>query len=119
MTAKRNTTSTCPHCGKSFRQDGIGRTRLFCSDACKTAAHRAAQRQHRATHYAEVSAHYLAGEIGTYEGSGDYAGADALRRLAAHHRLTLDEARITAKRTEAERLQHSLDALSSFVTHPL
>ena len=37
---KRDTFTTCPVCGEIFKQDGIGRMRKYCSDACKMKAHR-------------------------------------------------------------------------------
>ena len=49
-TAKRHTISTCPVCGEVFKQDGIGRMRKFCSDACKMRAHRR-QADHAPDHH--------------------------------------------------------------------
>jgi predicted nucleic acid-binding Zn ribbon protein len=99
MTAKRDTTSTCPHCGQAFKQDGIGRTRLFCSDACKTAACR--QRKRSAARTALVDASYLDDKIGQLTALGEHTAAETLRQLAADFHMVLDAKRIaTAQRAE-------------------
>ena len=114
MTAKRDTRSTCLQCGAPFQQDGIGRTRQYCSAACKTAACRQRRRRQHRQSYAEVSAVYLAEKIGELQAEREYRAGDALRRLASDHGVQLDEARIQAAEAKAERLTSSLEALLGF-----
>ena len=114
MTAKRDAFSTCLQCGEAFRQDGIGRTRQYCSAACKTAACR--QRKHAQYRqlYAEVSAVYLAAKVGELQAENEYRAGDALRRLASDHGVELDEARIQAAEAHARQVTLSIDALLGF-----
>jgi predicted nucleic acid-binding Zn ribbon protein len=113
-TAKRDTLSTCLHCGHPIQQDGIGRTRQYCSDACKTAACRQRRRRQHRQNYAEVSAVYLAEKIGELQAENEYPAGDALRRLASDHGVQLDEALIQASEAKARQLTVSLDALLGF-----
>ena len=118
MTAKRDTVSTCLHCGHAFMQDGIGRTRQYCGAACKTAACRERRRKQYRQRYAEISASHMESTIGEYEGCGDIAGGDALRRLATYAGLALDERRIDAASKAAQNLQGAVNLFFGFGNTP-
>ena len=96
-TAKRHTISTCPVCGEVFKQDGIGRMRKFCSDACKMRAHR---RQANSTtphrkEINEVRTDYLEQQIAYYEARRDYGAIDATRGIARHVSAPIDEEKVS------------------------
>ena len=90
--AKRNTYSTCPVCGESFRQDGIGRMRTYCSDACKMKAHRRHEAgKPKRKEVNEVRTGYLEAQIAHHEARQEWAAVDALRNLARHIDAPIDE----------------------------
>ena len=97
-TAKRNTVSTCPICGEVFRQDGIGRMRKFCSDACKQKAHRRAAQPApaapRRREICEVRTEYIEQSIALAEARRDYGAVDTMRSLARHIGAPIDAAQI-------------------------
>jgi len=94
-TAKRDTFSTCPTCGESFRQDGIGRMRTYCSDACKMKAHRrkVANKPPR-KELNIIRTDYLEQQIGFYEARRDYSAVDAVRAIAREAFAPIDEANV-------------------------
>ena len=80
---KRDTFSICPVCGENFRQDGIGRMRKFCSDACKMKAHRRViARQPVRKEINQIRTDYLEKEIGYAQARQDYAAEETLRMVA-------------------------------------
>lgn len=95
FTAKRDTFTTCPVCGETFRQDGIGRMRKFCSDACKMKAHRrAASGKPARREYNTLRTDYLESHIAFYRAKRDYGAEDALRTLARDVSAPIDETEI-------------------------
>ena len=100
--AKRNTYSTCPVCGESFRQDGIGRMRTYCSDACKMKAHRRQEAgKPKRKEVCEVRTDHLEAQIAYYEARQEWAAVDALRNLARHISAPIDEIAIAARCADA------------------
>ena len=98
--AKRDTFTTCPVCGDVFRQDGIGRMRTYCSDACKMKAHRRKatgklQRKELNT----VRTDYLEQQIALYEAMKRYDAVDAMRAVAREVSAPISEERIAELRT--------------------
>ena len=80
---KRDTHTTCPVCGEIFQQDGIGRMRKFCSDACKMKAHRRViTRQPVRKEINQIRTDYLEKEIGYAQARQDYAAEETLRMVA-------------------------------------
>ena len=95
LIAKRDTFTTCPSCGESFRQDGIGRYRTYCSDACKMKAHRRqitgkSKRKEQCT----IRTDYLEKEIGFYSARKDYSAEEALRGVAREVSAPIEESKI-------------------------
>ena len=101
--AKRDTFTTCPVCGESFRQDGIGRMRTYCSDACKMKAHRRSEAgKPKRKEVNEVRTDYLEAQIAYYEARQEWAAVDALRNLARHIGAPIDETAIAARRADVK-----------------
>jgi hypothetical protein len=95
-TAKRDTWTTCPVCGEVFRQDGIGRMRKFCSDACKQKAHRRTiARNPVRKELNTVRTDYLEQQIAFYEARRDFVTVDAMRGLARHVSAPISEKNVT------------------------
>jgi len=113
MPEKRKTVSRCVVCGHSIQQDGIGRMRQYCSDACKQEAYRRRRRPAQ-VYSAEVSHTYLEEKIGRYQAELDFGAATALRELAAAHKITVREDRIAYWQEYTEAGQHALSVLRSF-----
>lgn len=112
-TAKRDTETTCTVCHKTFRQDGIGRMRHYCSDACKQEAYRQ-RRKPPVTTEAAVNSHYLEQEIGRYMSEDEFMAAEALRKLAEAHKIAIREDRVTHWYEYHEQGRRSLAALLQF-----
>ena len=92
ITPKRDVVTQCPVCGDSFQQDGVGRMRKYCSDACKQRAHRKAHSHPSPRRqYVTVRVEYLDMHIGFALARGEYGAADALRSLARNFGAQLDE----------------------------
>ena len=90
--AKRDTFTTCPVCGEVFRQDGVGRMRSYCSDACKMKAHRRQEAgKPKRKEVNEVRTGYLEAQIAHHEARQEWAAVDALRNLARHIGAPIDE----------------------------
>ena len=92
---KRDTFSICPVCGENFRQDGIGRMRKFCSDACKMKAHRRViTRQPVRKEINQIRTDYLEKEIGFAQARHDSTAEDTLRMIAREVSAPIEQAKI-------------------------
>lgn len=84
-----DTMKTCPICHEPVAQDGIGRRRLYCSDACKQTAYRSRHqhkhpaRQKNRREYNTVRTDKLENRIAFYEAQQRYIEAEAIRWLAS------------------------------------
>ena len=114
MTAKRDMQSICPVCGQPFRQDGNGRMRQYCTDACKTAACR--QRKRSACRATVVDASYLDDKIGQLTALGEHTAAETLRQLAADYHMVLDEKRIAAAQRAENDSQATMAAFMQWAS---
>ena len=109
---KCETYSTCSVCGHGFMQDGVGRQRTHCSDACKQAAYR--QRRRSAARAAMVDASYLDDKIGWLTALGEHTAAETLRQLAADFRMVLDEKRIASAVSRENDNQATMQAFMNW-----
>ena len=105
--AKRNQFTVCPVCGETFRQDGIGRYRTYCTDACRMKAHRR-KVAHRPTRKElnTIRTDYLESKIAFAQAKGDYAAEETLRMVARHVSAPID----------AEKIAHWRDIYATEVT---
>ena len=93
--AKRNQFTICPVCGETFRQDGIGRYRTYCTDACRMKAHRRKVAHKPARKELNtIRTDYLEQQIGYHEARCEYAAVDALRGVAREVSAPIDSARV-------------------------
>ena len=102
--AHGSTYTSCLVCGKTFRQNAIGRTRKYCVDACKAKAHRThGAPEPRRREYNTVRTDYLERRIAFALATGSYGAADELRKLAQHIGAPLDERRVDEQRAQIAR----------------
>ena len=106
MTHKRDTFDVCPVCDKHFLQDGIGRNRVYCSDACRQKAHRqATAKPNKRREHFTVRLDYIESQIALYEATGNYGAVDAMRTLARRIGAQLDESNVAERRAQVARYQ--------------
>ncbi len=99
MRHKRDTFSICPICDKRFKQDGIGRNRTYCSDACRQKAHRqATAKPSKRKELYTVRLDYLESQIALYEATGNYGAVDAMRALARRIGAPIDAGNVADRR---------------------
>lgn len=92
---KRDTFSTCPVCGEIFQQDGIGRTRKYCSDACKMKAHRRViARKPVRKELNTIRTDYLEKQIGYAQAKSDYAAEETLIMVAREVSAPIEQEKI-------------------------
>ncbi|MFN8495686.1 MAG: hypothetical protein U0350_49295 [Caldilineaceae bacterium] len=100
--AKRDMISTCPTCEQAFQQDGIGRMRVYCSDACKQKAHRKKHASPKRTRRQVYTVRRSTFErvAGLYAAKGAYDGVTAIEYLASQLWMELDQTSIESYRKQ-------------------